>query len=268
MASASPSVAPPIATAQAWVTDTRPPGIGLAGVRPRSRGASTMSLSDPIEVWRAVIATPRRTAVITSAPASIATTPTTRPSSRHGKGWVSRISAPSRSVGPGRPPWPTPAAGSDVDDLVEVLDQVLDQAVAPVRDLSPDPGHQGVQGDRRDDEPALRIAPDDGGRPAAGSEHPFETAIIQAGGALECLDHLDDAAPDHDIAEQLGDPGVDLVVRLVGQARSIFLRVRRERGRCHAASCVIPPGPRSRSMPDRPPQRPRGRHRATLPASR
>src|SRR6187401_729757 len=114
-----------------------------------------MSLSDPIETWSAVIATPRRTAVIASAPAS-------RPSSRQGNGWVRRTRPPSRSVGPGCRPCPSPAAGSDVDDLVEVLDQVFDQPLAPIRDLCPDPGHEGEQGDRRDDEMTLRIASDDG----------------------------------------------------------------------------------------------------------
>ena len=38
--------------------DTRPAGIGLPGLRPRSRGASTRSLSVPIETWRAVIDDP------------------------------------------------------------------------------------------------------------------------------------------------------------------------------------------------------------------
>ena len=51
----------------------------------------------------------------------------------------------------GQPATPAPAdpgerpAPSDVDDLVEVLDQVLDQPFAPVRDLGPDPRHQRVQ---------------------------------------------------------------------------------------------------------------------------
>src|SRR5688572_189460 len=101
-----------------------------------------MSLSAPIEAWSAVMATPRRTAVIASAPASSATTPTTRPSRRHGNGWVSRTRPPIRAAGPGRSPAPAPAPGSDVDDLVEVLDEVLDQAVARVGDLCPDPRHQ------------------------------------------------------------------------------------------------------------------------------
>ena len=50
-----------------------PAGIGLAGVRPTSRGASTRSLRDPIEAWSDVMASPSRTAVATSAPAIAAT---------------------------------------------------------------------------------------------------------------------------------------------------------------------------------------------------
>ena len=50
--------------------DTRPAGIGLPGLWPASRGASTTSLSAPIEACSAVIATPSRTAVGGSAPAS------------------------------------------------------------------------------------------------------------------------------------------------------------------------------------------------------
>ena len=43
--------------------DTSPAGIGLPGLCPASRGASTMSLSAPIDDWSAVIATPSRSAV-------------------------------------------------------------------------------------------------------------------------------------------------------------------------------------------------------------
>src|SRR6187549_2117628 len=149
-----------------------------------------MSLSDPIDTWSAVIATPSRTAVVASAPASSATAPATRPSSKQGKGWVRRTRPPIRSIGLGRRPCPSPAAGSDVDDLVEVLDQVFDQPLAPIRDLCPDPGHEGEQGDRRDDEMTLRIASDDGWWPSTGSEHQFETSIIETGGALEGRDDL------------------------------------------------------------------------------
>ena len=40
------------------------------------------------------------------------------------------------------------------------------------------------------------VAPDDRRRAAARSEHPFETALVEPGGALEVLDDLDDAAAD------------------------------------------------------------------------
>ena len=78
------ATAPPTTTtAQRLGGETRPAGIGLPGLRPASRGASTMSLSDPIETWRAVIddarggpRSPRRRR------RSGATAATTTPSSR------------------------------------------------------------------------------------------------------------------------------------------------------------------------------------------
>ena len=70
--------------------------MGLPGLWPASRGASTTSLSDPIDACSAVIAIPRRTAVDGSAPATVATAATTRPSSRDGNGWVRRTRPPAR----------------------------------------------------------------------------------------------------------------------------------------------------------------------------
>src|SRR6185369_1164859 len=146
---------------RAIAADTRPAGMGLPGLWPASRGASTTSLSEPIDACRAVIAIPRRTAVDGSAPATVATATTTRPSSRDGNGWVRRIRPPARAAAGGP---------SDVDDLVEVLGQVLDQAVSPIGHLRPDPWNEGVQRRRRDHEPALRIPPDRRRRTTARSE--------------------------------------------------------------------------------------------------
>ena len=100
------------ATAQAWPGDTRPAGIGLPGLRPRSRGASTMSLSDPIETWRAVIATPSRSAVIASAPATMATAPATSAVEQTGKrmGEADQAAKPVDAVGAADPAR-SPAAG-------------------------------------------------------------------------------------------------------------------------------------------------------------
>ena len=67
--------------------------------------------------------------------------------------------------------------------------------------------------------------PTDGGRPATGSEHPFESTLVESGRPAEVVDDLDDAAPDHDVAQQLGDPGVDLVVALVGEPGAVFGRI-------------------------------------------
>src|SRR5205809_4254754 len=118
--STSPRTAAAMTTTRASADGTSPVGIGLPGLWPASWGASTTSLSDPIDACRAVIATPSRRAIGGSAPATVATAATTRPSSRDGKGWVRRIRPPTRAAA---------GSASDVDDLVEVLDQVLDEAI-------------------------------------------------------------------------------------------------------------------------------------------
>src|ERR1700693_2175363 len=100
--------APTTTTTRATTGGTTPDGIGLGGMRPASRGASTRSLSAPLETCRGGIAVPSRTATEVSAPATRATATTTNPSRRDGNGWTS----PMR-----------PAARSDVDELVEVLEE-------------------------------------------------------------------------------------------------------------------------------------------------
>ena len=65
---------------------TSPPGIGLPGLCPASRGASTRSFVAPIPNWSVVIATPSRSASAGAAPARIATAPVTMPSRTDGNG--------------------------------------------------------------------------------------------------------------------------------------------------------------------------------------
>ena len=59
MASTSPATALPIATTRAPRTVTSPAGIGLPGLWPASRGASTRSLTVPMANWSRVIDRPR-----------------------------------------------------------------------------------------------------------------------------------------------------------------------------------------------------------------
>src|SRR4051794_32954523 len=105
--------------------------MGLPRLRPASKGASTTSFVVPMPSWRRVIDTARTTIRSAAAPAMAATAPTTIPSRTDGNGCVSRIQPTSRR--------PTPVRPSDVDELGEVLDQVLDEAIAPVGDLRADP---------------------------------------------------------------------------------------------------------------------------------
>src|SRR5689334_21747223 len=132
--------------------------------------------------------------------------------SSDGNGWVSRT---------------TPATRSDVDQLPEVRHEVVDQAGAAVRHPGAQAGHQGVERDGRDHEVAVAVPPERGGRPAAGCEHPFEFGLAELRLAPEVTDDLDDPATLDDIAHQLRDPGIELVVGLIAESLPVFLRVGR-----------------------------------------
>ena len=71
-------------------------------------------------------------------------------------------------------------------------------------------------------EAALGVTADGRGRPAAGSEHPFEFPLRQLGRSAEVLDDADDAAADGDVAHHLGGPGVDLGVGLLREAGAVL----------------------------------------------
>src|SRR5262249_41811358 len=150
----------------------------------------------PIPSWRSDIAAPIRRARPASAPARTATPAETRPSRTDGNGWVTRSLAERRIAAPG--------GASDVDELVGVRDEVVDQPRPAVTDLRSDPGNEHVERDRRHHQAAFGIASHRRRRSAAGSEHPFETGIVEPGRLLEPPDDRADAAPDGDIAHQLG----------------------------------------------------------------
>src|ERR687889_2392191 len=135
-----------------------------------------------------------------------ATAPLASPSSTEGNGWVSRSQPRARR--------PMPAERSDVDQLAEVRHEVLDEAIPAVGDLRADPRDEGEERDRRNHQLTVAIPTDDRRRTAAGSEHAFETRLVQARCAAEILDHLHHAAPDRDVPHELRGPRVDLVVAL------------------------------------------------------
>src|SRR6478672_12067450 len=192
MASSPPPTNSTTATARAAAVETRPAGIGLPGFRPASNGASTRSLTVPIPSWRSVIASPIRSATSGAPPATRAIAPLTRPSRIEGNGCPRRSHPTTR--------WPVRGRGgdgpSDVDELVEVRDEVLDQALAAVLHLRPDPRHEHIERDRRHHQAAIPVPPDDRRRTATGSEHPFETRLIEPGRPPEVADDLADAAAD------------------------------------------------------------------------
>jgi hypothetical protein len=108
-----------------------------------------MSLTVPIPSWRGVIARPIRTVSSRDAPAIAAIAPLTSPSRTDGNGWARRIQPSDRVA--------TVRGGSDVDELAEVRDEVLDEALAAIGDLRADARDEREQGDRRHDQAALAI---------------------------------------------------------------------------------------------------------------
>src|SRR5690242_14858057 len=175
----TPSASPVIVTVRASAADAAPRGIGLPGFVTASRGASTRSLRAPIDAWSASMTTATRNEVGRLPPASWARTPVVAATRSVGNGWVSRRS---------------PATRSDVDELREVRDEVVDQAGAAVPDPRSQAGHERMQGHGRHNEVARAVASEGRGRATAGCEHPFEFGFAQLRLAPEVGDDLDDPA--------------------------------------------------------------------------
>ena len=208
----SPEPKATTATARASAGETSPAGIGLPGLCPASRGASTRSFvgSDPELERGHRDAEPQRVGQRRAREerehgGRRSRRGPTETGERAGRGQPARARAPipgrRRSVRRRR--------------SRRSFDEVLDQAGPAVGDLRADPGNERKERDRRDHEPAIAIAPDHGRWAAARSEHPFEFWFAQAGGRTEVIDHADDAATDHDVAHELSGPGVDLLVALL-----------------------------------------------------
>src|SRR5436190_2057714 len=109
---------------RAVVRVARPLGIGFRGFCKASRGASTRSLSAPIETWMPSIAAKRRAIVGASPPASAAIAAVANEQSRDGNRWTSRTMPATEVTGDAR--CASPPGGSDVHELVEVGHEVLD----------------------------------------------------------------------------------------------------------------------------------------------
>src|SRR5687767_14204675 len=191
-ASPTPPANDAAAIARAAAPDTRPLGIGFPGLSPASRDASTKSLAAPIPNWSSVIETPRTSAAASVPPATSATAATTAPSSSDGNGWTSRTSPRSRSPDAGPGP-------SDVDELGEARNQVLDQSRPTIGDLRAAPRHEREQRDGRNHQASFAVPADGRGRPTAGCEHAFEFPFAEPGRAAEVLDDLHDPAADRDV---------------------------------------------------------------------
>src|SRR4029079_8876591 len=95
----------------------------------------------------------------------------------------------------------------------------------------------------------LAVAAHDRRRPTPGSEHPFDTGIVEARGGPEVGEHAQDPTALGHVAHQLRRPGVELVVVLFAEAGSVFTRVGGQTGRGHGVAWAVR-GVRP-SMPDR-----------------
>src|SRR6478672_1325467 len=170
---ASPSASPAVRTAQPCATriDSRPAGIGFPGLATRSRSTSATSFTAPIDNCMHSMDRPSRDAVTGLAPATTAMPAVATAFKRDGKAWLRRISPTARRSAPGQ------EAGSDVDQLVEVRDQVVDQPAAAVGHEPADARYQRPQADRRHDQMTAAVAPERARRAATESEHPFEFSL-------------------------------------------------------------------------------------------
>src|SRR4051812_19685699 len=203
---------PPRTIAHACSGEAAPRGMGLPGFVVASRGASTRSFRAPMDTWRPSMATARRPATATFPAAASARSPVVAATRSEGNGWASRMRPATRP--------------SDVDELAEVRDEVVDQSVAAVRDARAQPRPGGVEGDGGHDEVPAEVSAKCRRRAAAGSEHPFEFWLAELRRAPEVADHLHDAASLHDVAHELRGPRVELVVRLRREALAVLLRIR------------------------------------------
>src|SRR3990172_635279 len=176
------------------------------------------------------MAAARRSAISGVPPATSAIASTTAPLRSDGNGWVSRIRAPAA---------PSRVGGldaSDVNELVEVGDEVIDEPLPAIGRARAQARNERVQRDRRDHQLSRRVAPDGGRGTAARSEHMFEFTFTKAGRRTERLDDPDDTAALGDVPHQLRGPCVQLSVRLLGQACSVLLRIGRQAAGSHASS--------------------------------
>ena len=106
----------------------------------------------------------------------------------------------------------------------------------PSGDLRADAGDQRVQGDRRHHEVAVAVTTDDGRRAAAGSEHPFETALVQAGRRPEVLD--DPETPRRIATSRMSSAAQASIWPSLWSPRRVGIpRVGRQPGGAHGPSC-------------------------------
>src|SRR6476619_4485655 len=138
---ASPSASPAVRTAQLRATriDSRPAGIGFLGLATRSSSTSARSFTAPIDSCMHNMDRPSRDAVTASPPATTAIPAVATAFKRDGNAWLRRTSPTARRSAPGQ------EAGSDVDQLVEVCNQVVDQPATAVGHEPADARYQRPQ---------------------------------------------------------------------------------------------------------------------------
>ena len=130
---------------------------------------------------------------------------------------------------------------SDVDDLVEARDQVGDQPFAGISRLGSQSRHQEVQRDGRDHEMSGRIHANGLGSSAAARKNPPQALLVQACGLPEVGDNLRRAVPPGHIPQELGRPGIKLLVGLCSQPLAVLRRVCSEARGAHISSFSMSP---------------------------
>ena len=195
---------------------TRPAGIGLAGLVRASRSTSNQSLAAPIENCSPNM----RQAEDGCGRACATGDQYQRDDQDRVERRRKRMDERDQPERRARRRWPR---GSDVDDLVEVVDEIAGQPLPRIRQQrvrALDQVHAARW--RAPSAPRQRCRPTAAGGPPPAAKMRSTVIVVDTGRLAEIADDVAHAAPDRHVAHELGGPAVDAVVRLLIEAAPIL----------------------------------------------
>ena len=142
------------------------------------------------------------------------------------------------------------SATSDVDEVVEVRDEVVDQAVAAVGGLRADARHERIERDRRDQEMALAIPPTAAGGPPPAAK--TRSKLRSSSRAARWKSPTTLTMPRRMTMSRMSSDAHESIwsSRLLRQPAPVLGGIARQTRRVHATSSAVQPRP---SMPESPP---------------